>query len=343
MTEEEEEEKGEKLQERRASIALFIGMGIFILLTQIIALLLAAPFKVAGVTAFENPEDPRNPIIFFIFIIAFTAFILVVLRFGGKRLVYFVMLTAVAVTIYYVMAVLLPYPSIPVVVTLALALLLFTYPEWYVLDVTGLIIGGGAAAIFGISLGILPVLLLMIILAVYDAIAVYKTKHMVALAESVIELRMPVLFVLPRKRSFSLVKKPVQTFFLKKDKPLQGLRVNPSRVFGGTGGARDGAEPHSLLRETLDKPFISKKQPHSELEDAFFMGLGDAIIPSMLVVASSVTYASVAPALGALIGTLAGYAALSSFAGRGKPHAGLPLLNSGAILGFAIGYLSMVV
>jgi hypothetical protein len=28
------------------------------------------------------------------------------------------------------------------------------------------------------------------------------------------------------------------------DKPLQGLRVNPSRVSGGTGGARDGAEPH---------------------------------------------------------------------------------------------------
>jgi hypothetical protein len=27
-------------------------------------------------------------------------------------------------------------------------------------------------------------------------------------------------------------------------KPLQGLRVNPSRVFGGTGRARDGAEPH---------------------------------------------------------------------------------------------------
>ncbi|MBE0516147.1 MAG: hypothetical protein IBX41_01980 [Methanophagales archaeon] len=291
-------------------------MGSFILLTQIIALLLAAPFKVAGVTAFENPEDPRNPLIFFIFIIAFTAFILVVLKFGGKRLVYFVMLTAVTVTIYYVMAVLLPYPYIPVVVALALALLLFTYPEWYVLDVTGLIIGGGAAAIFGISLGILPVLLLMIILAIYDAIAVYKTKHMVALAESVIDLRMPVLFVLPRKRSFSLVHKPLQTFFLKKER---------------------------LLRKTSDKPFIAEKRPHSEMEDAFFMGLGDAIIPSLLVVASSVTYASVAPALGALIGTLAGYAVLTSFAGRGKPHAGLPLLNSGAIIGFAIGYLVMLV
>lgn len=282
--------EGEKLPERSASIALFIGMGCFILLTQIIALLLAAPFKVAGITAFENPEDPRNPLILLIFIIAFTAFILLVLRFGGQRLVYFVMLGVVAVTIYYVMAVLLPYPYIPVVVALALAFLLYKYPEWYVLDATGLIIGGGAAAIFGISLGILPVLLLMIILAIYDAIAVYKTKHMVALAESVIDLRLPVLFVLPRKRRFSLLK----------------------------GDA---------------------------MEEGFFMGLGDAIIPSLLVVSAFVNpeYASIAPALGALIGTLAGYAVLSSFAGRGKPHAGLPLLNSGAIIGFAFGYLVMVV
>jgi len=283
MNEEEEER-----EEKRASIALFIGMGSFILLTQIIALLLAAPFDLAGVTAFQNPDDPLNPIIFFIFIIAFTAFILVVLRFGGKRLVYFVMLAAVTITIYYVMAVLIPYVVIPEVCTLALALILFKYPEWYVLDATGLIIGGGAAAIFGISLGILPVLLLLIILAVYDAIAVYKTKHMVSLAESVIDLRMPVLFVLPRNWSFSLIK-------------------------------------------------------GDEMEDGFFMGLGDAIIPSVLVVSSFVTYELATPTWGALVGTLAGYAVLSTIAGRGKPHAGLPFLNSGAILGFAIGYMAMVV
>jgi presenilin-like A22 family membrane protease len=296
------EEEGEKLSERRASIALFIGMGSFILLTQIIALLLAAPFEEAGIIAFQNPEDPRNPIFFFILIVAFTAFILVVLKFGGERIVYFMMLAAVAGTIYYVMVALFPYPYIPLVSTLALAGLVFIYPEWYVLDVTGLLIGGGAAAIFGISLGIFPVLLLMIILAVYDAIAVYKTKHMVALAESVIDLRMPVLFVLPRKCNFSLLRKR-----------LKGLQDQ-------------GADSRG-----------------SEMEDAFIMGLGDAIIPTLLVVASSVRYAHIAPALGALIGTLAGYAALSSFAGRGKPHAGLPLLNSGAILGFAIGYLIMVV
>jgi presenilin-like A22 family membrane protease len=297
MTEKsEEEEKQEEQEERSTGIALFVGMGSFILITQIIALLLATPFDVAGMTAFENPDDPLNPIIFFVFIMAFTAFILFVLRFGGERLVYFVMLAAVAITIYYVMLVLLPYAYLPELSTLALALILFKYPEWYIIDATGLIIGGGAAAIFGISLGILPVLLLMIILMIYDAIAVYKTKHMVTLAESVIDLHMPVLFVLPRNWSFSL---------------LRG----------------------------------------DEMEDGFFMGLGDAIIPTVLVVSANYYLAEFvyyfglinAPALGALVGTLAGYAVLSRFAGRGKPHAGLPFLNSGAILGFAIGYVAMVV
>jgi presenilin-like A22 family membrane protease len=292
----------EKSEEKSVGIALCIGMGVFILLTAAIALMLATPFEASDIKAFQNPESIWNPVYFFVLVIGFTALILIVLRFGGKRLVYLVMLAAVAVTIYYVMAVLVPYGPIPLVSTLALTLLLYKYPEWYVLDATGLIIGGGAAAIFGISLGILPVLLLMIILAVYDAIAVYKTKHMVSLAESIVDLRIPVLFVLPRKRSFSL---------------LRGK---------------------------------DQEEGKSEMEEAFFMGLGDAIIPSLLVVSANCTPAFTyylglinAPALGALIGTLAGYAALSRIAGRGKPHAGLPFLNSGAIIGFIVGYMVMVV
>jgi presenilin-like A22 family membrane protease len=86
------------------------------------------------------------------------------------------------------------------------------------------------------------------------------------------------------------------------------------------------------------------------MEDGFYMGLGDAIIPTVLVVSANyyldnfVYYFGLinTPALGALIGTLAGYAVLSRIAGRGKPHAGLPFLNSGAILGFAIGYLVLL-
>ena len=302
MTENEEEEDYE--DGVKTSIALYAGMGGFIVLTQIIAVLLATLTDIEP--AFENPESMWNPIYFFVTIMIFTALILLVFKFGGDKLVYFVMLAAVAVTIYYVMVALealicsfmkgasvqiygllqlvQPYSVLPLVLTIILTLLLYKYPEWYVLDATGVIIAGGATAIFGVSLGIVPVLLLMIMLAVYDAIAVYKTKHMVSLAESIVDLRVPILFVLPRKRKFSLLK-------------------------GG------------------------------DMDEAFYMGLGDAIIPSILVVSAFVTYPSAAPALGTVIGILVGYTALTRLAGRGTPHAGLPFLNSGAIIGFVIGVL----
>ena len=291
-------------EERAVGIAQYVGMGLFITLTAVIALILATPFEASDIKAFQNPASIWNPIYFFILIIGFTALILIVLRFGAKRLIYLFMLAAVAVTLYYVMDGLLLYLhasiSIPLfgsglnvgalIITLILSLLLYKYPEWYVINATGLIIAGGAAAIFGISLIPELVVLLMIILAVYDAMSVYKTKHMVSLAESVIDLRIPILFVMPRKRNFSTLNR-------------QGLELG-----GG---------------------------------DAFFMGLGDAIIPSMLVVSAYVSYPSVVPALGALAGTLVGYSALTRFSGKGNPHAGLPFLNTGSIIGFLIGLLLM--
>ncbi|MCD6203086.1 MAG: hypothetical protein J7I99_01835 [Methanophagales archaeon] len=291
-------------EERAVGIAQYVGMGLFITLTAVIALILATPFEASDIKAFQNPASIWNPIYFFILIIGFTALILIVLRFGAKRLIYLFMLAAVAVTLYYVMDGLLLYLhasiSIPLfgsglnvgalIITLILSLLLYKYPEWYVINATGLIIAGGAAAIFGISLIPELVVLLMIILAVYDAMSVYKTKHMVSLAESVIDLRIPILFVMPRKRNFSTLNR-------------QGLELG-----GG---------------------------------DAFFMGLGDAIIPSMLVVSAYVSYPSVVPALGALAGTLVGYSVLTRFSGKGNPHAGLPFLNTGSIIGFLIGLLLM--
>ncbi len=290
MSEEEEEEEEEEVtetEEKNLSIFLCLGMAVLLVLTQVIAVLLAAPFAASGIKAFQDPESMWNTVYFIILIIGFTALILLVLKFGGDKLVQFIMLAAVAVTMYYVMAVLVPYGYVPIVITIALTVLLYIYPEWYILDATGLVIGGGAAAMFGISLDILPVILLMILLAIYDAISVYKTKHMVSLAESIVDMRLPILFVLPRKRNFSIVK-------------------------------------------------------NSDMGEAFFMGLGDAIIPSMLVVSAFVNYTSAAPALGAALGTLAGYAVLSRIAGRGKPHAGLPFLNSGAIIGFVIGLALLV-
>lgn len=287
--------------QRAYIIAPYIGMATLIFLTQIFALILAAPFEKSNIKAFQNPESIANPIYFFILILLFTAFIFILLKYRKKWLVYLVMIAAIAITVYYVVDALIPYDYIPLAITLLLTFFLYKYPEWYVIDAMGLIVGGGATAIFGISLGIIPVFILLIILAAYDATAVYKTKHMISLADSVIEMRIPVLFVLPKTRKFSLF--------------------------------------HEM-----------------NTKEGLFMGLGDAIIPSMLIIsansifstsssvsaavpvialATSITIS--APALGAMIGIFFGYSLLCIAVNRGKAQAGLPFLNSFAIIGFLIG------
>ena len=47
-------------------------------------------------------------------------------------------------------------------------------------------------------------MILLSILAVYDAISVYKTKHMLSLAEGVTKMRLPVLFYVPKKLDFKV-------------------------------------------------------------------------------------------------------------------------------------------
>jgi presenilin-like A22 family membrane protease len=78
---------------------------------------------------------------------------------------------------------------------------------------------------------------------------------------------------------------------------------------------------------------------------AFIIGMGDLIMPSILVVSANVflkgwRVAGIIniPALGAIIGSLAGLSVLLHFVSSGKPQAGLPPLNGGTILGFLAGW-----
>ena len=83
-----------------------------------------------------------------------------------------------------------------------------------------------------------------------------------------------------------------------------------------------------------------------------FMGLGDVIFPGILVI-SSMTFLSggagfgiwsgpTMVAFGTLIGGLCGYMVLMTQVARGKPQAGLPLLNGGSILGYLISVLLFI-
>lgn len=191
---------------------------------------------------------------------------------------------------------------IAIIIAVVLGIILFKYPEWYIVDFIGIVVAAGVCAIIGISLAVLPILVLLIILAVYDAISVYKTKHMVDLADKVVDWHLPILLVIPKTWSYSFLKQ-------------KGLK---------------------------------KQIEKGEEREAMFMGLGDIIIPGTLAI-SAFTFlnpisswagytGNFVVAIGVLVGTLFGFTALMRYVLKGNPQAGLPLLNSGAIIGYLLTY-----
>jgi presenilin-like A22 family membrane protease len=281
----------------------FIGMAFMLLVVQLIAVALSEPFEVNDIKAFSNPEATSNVLWWVAIILVFTAFILIIVKMNKKWVIQAFILFTVFSTLYYVffavLSMFLPLEInffLTIMLSIALTILLYKFPEWYVIDIIGVIIGAGAASIFGISLAIIPTLLLLVLLAVYDYIAVYRTKHMIALAEGVMDLRLPILLVIPKHWNYS------------------------------------------FLTDKFDK----------EEREAFFMGLGDAVMPTILVISANtfVTVGSIPllgavniPAVGAMLGTFVGFSILMGFVIKGKPQAGLPFLNGGAILGYVAGSL----
>ncbi len=192
---------------------LFMG-GLFVFV-DFLAFLVAGPFEDVGAVAFENPGDPLNLLFFVVVLVVFTAVILLIIRFRKKQALRLIFLGAATLLIFYVL-----YPVLFIFVAndvLALGLsmvgaafllvLLVKKPEWYVIDAVALLIGVGAVAMIGISLDVWIVIVLLIVMAVYDALSVYKTKHMIDLADSVMGLNLPVMFVVPKRRRYSLLEK----------------------------------------------------------------------------------------------------------------------------------------
>jgi presenilin-like A22 family membrane protease len=247
---------------------------------------------------FEDASDPVNVLYIFVIIIVMTVIILIIARYWKKQVIQAIILFAIGYTAFFIFVPLFGFlPEmlsivVSLIIAVALVVALYKYPEWYVIDLCGVIVGAGAIAIFGISLSILLVIILLVVLALYDAISVYQTKHMIDLADTVMDLKLPVLLVVPKIRRYS------------------------------------------LINET--KSLKEKLKEHEE-RDAFFMGLGDIVMPGILVVATYHNISNGLPvALSVLGGTLIGFLVLMRFVIKGKPQAGLPLLCSGAILGYLI-------
>lgn len=255
----------------------------------LVAIVVTPHYLEAGFQAFEDPSDVSNSLLYFGAILAFTALILIIARYKEsflQILLYLLILMA----IYYVFV---PFIGIfSLIPSVLIVLLLIKKSNWFIIDVAALLLAVGITSIFGISLEPLPVIVLMVALAVYDAVSVYKTKHMVSLADSVTKLKLPMLFVVPYSVKF-------------KFEALEDARGKAS-----------------------------------------FMGVGDIVIPNILVVSaqmfSNTGYIGFIkiPALTTLIGgTIGLMALLVLMEKKAGAHPGLPFLNTGAIAGYLVAIL----
>lgn len=306
--------------------AAAIGTGFVFLAIQIGALALVTPFRNAGYQAVENPSDPTNSVVYLLAILIATGVMLAVIKLGIDQLLRLLLIGVSALLSFYVFSVVIP-PLIAIsgvhvlawMLAAGLGVLLYWYPEWYVIDAAGVLIAAGAAGLFGISFGPLPALVLLSVLAVYDAISVYRTEHMLTLAESVTDLKLPLLFVIPLSPSYSFLDTPGLP------ETATTSETNPDDTSSDGQATSDSA---------LDR-------------EAFFIGLGDTVMPTIMVASAAafVTGPSYSlpwftvnlPAIGAMAGTFVGLGALLHFVAKGRAHAGLPLLNGGAISGYLIG------
>jgi len=300
--------------------------------SQLAAIALAPLFLVNQFQAFQNPGDVANTAIYVIMILGFTAVILALVRYRRQNLAKYFIMASIFVTLAFVLLLPLYYAFdfitggrvggdllgnfatlVAFVVAGLLVYTLLKFPEWYVVDTVGIVTAVGVTAILGISFGTIPALLLLGALAIYDAWAVYRTKHMITLADELTSERLPILLVIPKKAGYSF-----RTQKRLKDQVATG--EEREAMFVGLG---DIIIPGILSVSAFTFLPVAGR---------FLLGLGPNVVT----------------ALGTVIGSLVGFLILMRFVLKGNPQAGLPLLNGGAIIGFlvtnflAYGYLSLV-
>lgn len=305
-----------------------VGIGACYLATVLGGMALADETREANIAAFNDPGQVANVGVFALYVLVGTGVMLLAFRYGrGKDLVrLFMVFVFAAMAANAVLLVTgvggiagagsvfggLPATPVGGAVVVAVAAVLWRYPEWYVVDAVGILAGAVMIPMFGLGFEPLPIVVLLVAWAAYDAYAVYGSGHMKELASGVGDLKVPVVFVVPTELGASF-----------RDAEFPDLTDGDDGE-DDAGDGEGGTMPVTLL------------------------GLGDAIIPGMLAVSAGqfLTEADAVipalnanlPALGALAGGVVGLFALAAVARRFEGvHAGLPPLNAGVLAGYAAG------
>jgi len=274
---------------------VFVYLLIAFALGQLAALALGALFIGAQLSVVENPEDPSNALTLLGYVLVSAAALLLLLKFYSGGLFFKAIEFVLVFFSVNVVASFFVDPMIAIVLGLVAASARFFIPQArMVLLVYSAAVAG---ALLGASLGILPSLGFAVLLAVYDYIAVFHTKHMVTLAKGLTE----------RDAAFSV-------------KISIGQPPAKTALSSKSASTKRAAGQKTVLRR---------------VGESIELGTGDFVIPAMVTV--SALKLSQGYALGALAGSLAGTLLLLWLLEKRKGYfPALPPIVGGSLVGLAI-------
>jgi len=280
-------------------------VGVFCLYaaTIVLALAITPGFLTAGLPHIQNGGTTTDVGVIVLEILVVTGVILAAERFGvGKQLI---KLAQYAILVYAFALFVGTFTGGLGVVSVGLGVvasaLLWVHHEWYVVDV--LAVAFGAAVLTQLGVGLSPdlVLVLLVVMAAYDAFAVYQSEHMQSLVGAIGDLDLPAVFVVPANPSFSL-----------RDADGFGAEDEPVSVLGLGDAIFPGLLVVSAAHFVVAPPVVT------------FAGL-------------PLGY----PALGALVGALLGLVAVNVVLHYWqRMHPALPYINTLTILGYGVGVLA---
>lgn len=170
--------------------ALTQALGIYTGIVLITGAVLNEDIRNLSVAPIPEADDPLNAVFFIIYIVAGAVMIMLAARFFKGmmffRLLEFVVISSASAIVFFaaVLAILgldfLTALGIGMLLGFLLALAKFLSNE--VKNAAAIISSAGVGALFGFSLGFLPAIIFIVLLSLYDYIAVFKTKHMIAMA-----------------------------------------------------------------------------------------------------------------------------------------------------------------
>lgn len=152
--------------------------------------------------AVEDPESVGNSFMLFVYILAATGGILLLVRFWKpsiRALEAFVVFFSSWITFDFLVPIGIWYFSLGFFLAIILTAWKALRPTILSQNVAAIISGAGVGALLGASLGIVPSLVFLILLCVYDFVSVFITKHMVHLAKALTKTPMAFTIAAPHK------------------------------------------------------------------------------------------------------------------------------------------------